>query len=797
MRNVKDLPEYAFKLMGSFTLFKQIFFEELTKRPYMISQPVSRESRQIILSRELTLVQRLKTPYLAINIAPGAGKSSELALFVAWCYAQFPDSNHMYVSNTYSLAEKHTHTVKKIIQLPLFRETFHVELRRDSNAKGSFTTTAGGTMAAFGSAGDIVGFDAGLPNVNRYSGCILMDDMHKPSEVHSDVVREKVIRTYFESLLSRRRSPNIPIVGIGQRLHEDDLYSHLEDGKDGHEWKFVKLVTLDDNGNNLCYDVISTEELLIKKETDPYTFFSQYQQNPIPAGGGIFKSEWWVELDIEPKILHTFITADTAETDKSWNDATVFSFWGVYKIQHDGIDTGMLGLHWLHCHECRIEPKDMYSEFMAFYATCMQHPVKPRMAAIEKKSTGVTLCSVLKEMQGLRIMEIERTKASGSKTQRFLETQSYVAEHRITFPKNARHVNTCITHMSKITANDTHAHDDICFVAGTKIATTLGYKNIEDITIKDRIITPFGIGKISACGKSGEYQVIDKIGLRGTEAHPIFTGKGFERLDTISDDVKINTLTLKGLLEWRYKRLCILTARNTLSWGRNGIILANQVQIKNGKILKAFMSRFGNILVGKQYLQGLWFTIRMAITLIIVLKIWSVFRISNIWKNIRYKNNFMVRALKIGKFWEKLFKKPKSGIEVKKEENGIAKILRRLFARQENSRALYAMQNSSQDQYEQNYAVLNVEELLMQKEPATKEQELNKVSVYNLTVEKFGVYYANDILVSNCDTFADAVKLALIDKIIYNVDNEEQSQALSYYEQFTRNRRPPSIKSWN
>ena len=36
-------------------------------------------------------------------------------------------------------------------------------------------------------------------------------------------------------------------------------------------------------------------------------------QNPVPAGGGIFKKDWFVDLLVEPKIIASFITADTAE----------------------------------------------------------------------------------------------------------------------------------------------------------------------------------------------------------------------------------------------------------------------------------------------------------------------------------------------------------------------------------------------------------------------------------------------------------------------------------------------------
>jgi predicted phage terminase large subunit-like protein len=91
----------------------------------------------------------------------------------------------------------------------------------------------------------------------------------------------------------------------------------------------------------------------------------------------------------------------------------------------------------------------------------MRHAVPPKMAAIEKKSTGVTLTSVLSELRGLNVRAIERSRASGSKTQRFLTTQPFVAAKLISFTKDARHADNCILHMSKITANDSHRHDDI------------------------------------------------------------------------------------------------------------------------------------------------------------------------------------------------------------------------------------------------------------------------------------------------------------------------------------------------
>ena len=148
-----------------------------------------------------------------------------------------------------------------------------------------------------------------------------------------------------------------------------------------------------------------------------------------------------------------------------------------------GRKTGEMGLHWLDCVEIRIEPKDLKASFLDFYANCSLHYKPPLLAAIEKKSTGVTLVSVLRELRGMQIREIERTKASGSKTQRFLEIQPYVASKRISFTENARHKDMCINHMTKITANNSHRNDDIIDTLADGIRIALIEKTLYSINI--------------------------------------------------------------------------------------------------------------------------------------------------------------------------------------------------------------------------------------------------------------------------------------------------------------------------
>jgi hypothetical protein len=445
------------ELWGSFLFFCETFFPLVTGRPFIISAPTARESHHVTIARELTKCARLETRSLLINVPPGYGKSVMLSMFVAWVMSRWPDSNHLYIAYGHELAAKHTAFIKKIMENSVYQYTFDIKIRHDSKAKDFFQTTAGGIIRAFGSSGSITGQDAGLPGLNRYSGSVIIDDPLKPDEAHSDTVRANVIRNYRETILQRPRSENVPIICIAQRLHEDDLPAFMLSGNDERHYKSVILKAIDDAGNALYPEVNSLAQLKEKQLKNEYVFAGQYQQNPLPSGGALFRREYFVMLDEEPDIICTFITADTAETSKNYNDASVFSFWGLYKLP----DSEDLALHWINCWEIRVEPKDLESEFRSFYADCMLHAVKPRIAAIEKKSTGVTLLSVLQDMRGLHLREVKRTRASGNKTDRFLEMQPIIASKLISFTFGARHADMCITHMTKITANESHRFDDI------------------------------------------------------------------------------------------------------------------------------------------------------------------------------------------------------------------------------------------------------------------------------------------------------------------------------------------------
>jgi hypothetical protein len=421
------------RLAGNFLEFTKTFFYLRTGRLFDVSYPVGRQSHYVDISKELTGVFQGINKRLIINVPPRYGKSELVIHFVAWSLAHYPDSNFMYVSYSHSLAKKMTQTIRDIVSMPHYKALFGVELKGDTTAKDNFETTVGGTVYAVGAGGTVTGRGAGVKSVNRFGGCVVIDDIHKPDEATSDTIREGINDWYYNTLQSRLNSPSTPIIFIGQRVHEDDLAANLIETK---EWNTLILAALDASGNALHPQMHDVRALKKLQEDSPYIYAAQYQQDPQQAG-----------------------TCDTAETDKDYNDATVFSFWGVARIVQDYVDTGVYALHWLDCWELRIEPKDLQANFIDFYRQCMRYKVRPRSIYIEKKSTGVTLLSALKNMQGLTAMDILRDKRS--KTERFLEAQPYVSSRRVSLPRYSKHTDLCIKHMGKITANNSHRFDDI------------------------------------------------------------------------------------------------------------------------------------------------------------------------------------------------------------------------------------------------------------------------------------------------------------------------------------------------
>lgn len=178
----------------------------------------------------------------------------------------------------------------------------------------------------------------------RGANWILIDDPVKNrEEADSHAVRENVWKFYTSTLRTRLEGEGSILVTM-TRWHEDDLAGRLLDmaknDENGDQWTVLSLPAIKESdasdedprayGEPLWIskfppDVVSR----IKASVGPREWAALYQQSPRPAGGGIFQEDMFNLIEMPPKFDYTFITADTAYSEKQENDFTVFTTFGV------------------------------------------------------------------------------------------------------------------------------------------------------------------------------------------------------------------------------------------------------------------------------------------------------------------------------------------------------------------------------------------------------------------------------------------------------------------------------------
>ena len=332
-------------------------------------------------------------------------------------------------------------------------------------------------------------------------------------------------------------------------------------------------------------------------------------------------------------------------------------------------------------------------------------------------------------------------------------------------------------------------HDDACLDGNTMIATLTGNKPIKDIKIGEYVITPAGIRKVTYAGITGYKKVDNYRGVNSTHDHKFFTyNQGFKTADSLNSADRIDTIGLRRLLSWK-KRLLYSTEKPISEVQRADIISSTQPKTQKEEMRNNFIERCGNITTEK-FLKAITYIISMAMLTITTLATWSVYQLGNICRCTQKeisKMKIIENATK--NYYFKQEKKQKNGIDQKKAENGIENIQQNQFLKQVNTKRLrsvnFAVGNFLQQKRKDFAAFIankrqGVEELDLNSRPMKSnvhiaethlqqsQKNINSVHhyanndimpVYNLTVEKAGCYYANGVLVSNCDSAASLARL--------------------------------------
>lgn len=397
---------------------------------------------------------------LALCLPPRHTKTMSVEEMLEWHFGAFPDSMFLYLSHGVDLAANQAVLVRDAMKSPWYREMFP-DLRLKKAREDKLITTLGGQLLCAGVNGGYTGFGAGILR-DEPSGGIILDDLLKAADAHSEAARTGVNEKYTGAIKSRKNADNTPILLIQQRLHEEDLVGHIK-ATEPEDWFFYEVRAYDEaTGTTIWPERFSPKSALKLKEFDEVTFYAQYQQSPTIPGGNIIKRDWWRWYEVGAEVKantfgrwRLFITADTASKTKDANDYTAFQLWCATPDKLYLVD-GIYG---------KWEFPALVRQAKEFYRKACEYQPEGRIdILIEDKSSGTPLTQVLEDagLPALAWNPAEYGYEKNDKVFRMKSSGWVVGAGNVYLPLGNPYARVLVDEAAAFTHTMSHAHDDNC-----------------------------------------------------------------------------------------------------------------------------------------------------------------------------------------------------------------------------------------------------------------------------------------------------------------------------------------------
>jgi predicted phage terminase large subunit-like protein len=293
------------------------------------------------LCHALSSILTTSSARVIINLPPRALKSTIASvLFPAWYLGRKPEKRVLCASYNDQLSKTFSRDFALVVKSPMFRAAFPRFRLGSKVAEGEIATTLNGYRLATSVGGMATGRGADL---------IIVDDPINASETGSEAERTAVKDWFDKSIQGRLdRQGEGHILVVMQRLHEDDLSGHLLQKESG--WRLIRIPIRNTGpkrhiaiGHGRTYvwpegaDMMPAimnrqEQERFKAEIGERTFSAQYLQEPLPAGGVVFKVDW-IRTCADAHSLSSYravvLSFDVAVKPDDSADYSVCTVWGV------------------------------------------------------------------------------------------------------------------------------------------------------------------------------------------------------------------------------------------------------------------------------------------------------------------------------------------------------------------------------------------------------------------------------------------------------------------------------------
>jgi predicted phage terminase large subunit-like protein len=288
---------------------------------------------------------------LIANVPPRSSKSSLFSVaFPAWVWAQAergptsgPGVGFLHASYAIQLSLRDSVKCRRLIESPWYQARWgsRFQLNSDQNTKSRFTNSVGGERLVTSIGAAVTGEGGNV---------ILIDDPNSAQEAFSEASIQSTIDWFDSSMSSRLNDPKTgAYVIIQQRLAENDLTGHILETHAGEythlmipmryepERSFHTVIGWKDPrtqpGELMWPERFGEAEVKsLEKSMGKFVAAGQLQQRPEPAGGGVIRREWWKLWEEKhfPPMDFILASLDTAYTEKTQNDYSALTVWGVF-----------------------------------------------------------------------------------------------------------------------------------------------------------------------------------------------------------------------------------------------------------------------------------------------------------------------------------------------------------------------------------------------------------------------------------------------------------------------------------